>query len=415
MLLDSPSNRAIIDCARAIGIVLVICFHVVVGLTAVLPVDSLPQYIAALPGALNIAWQALGSEIVFLFSGFLLAYLLLRELLQTGRIDMLDYYVRRMSRIVPLYLIGLTLYAFTTDFTLFELLLNLLFVSKLFNAKTIIPVGWSLEVLAQTFLLLPVVVLMLMRSRRPVTIVVVAIVVSVGARYVALIGDPESYRTPIYSFFAGTSTPETLRDLYYHLGYRATPFLLGFLLAYLVLHKERSLLRLFARRGAAFVLIAASVIIIVATGFLPIQDAHSMLYALTTDEFWLWFWTLQRFIFALGVCGLTLCLWYGRSRLLAPLVWIANHDLWRVIAVNIYSIYLFHPVFLIPAAVIAFRTISRDEVGDVHVLEVVATMLVATVFSVLFAMILTRFVEAPARRRIQEFYRSSRKTPINPE
>ena len=67
------------------------------------------------------------------------------------------------------------------------------------------------------------------------------------------------------------------------------------------------------------------------------------------------------------------------------------------------------------AAVIAFRTTSRDAVGDVHVLEVAATMLVATVLSVLFAMLLTRFVEGPARHRIQAFYRSSRKTPINPE
>ena len=49
MLLDEQKNRQVIDCMRAIGIILVICFHVVVGVASLLEGADLAQYIAAIP------------------------------------------------------------------------------------------------------------------------------------------------------------------------------------------------------------------------------------------------------------------------------------------------------------------------------------------------------------------------------
>jgi len=117
MLLDEQTNRSVIDGMRAIGIVLVICFHVTIGLATLLEADSMQGYIDTLPSVVNIMWQALGSEIIFLFSGFLLSYLLMRELLHSGGIDVRDFYIRRLSRIIPLYLIALALYSLIRDFS----------------------------------------------------------------------------------------------------------------------------------------------------------------------------------------------------------------------------------------------------------------------------------------------------------
>lgn len=404
MLLDQQKNRAIIDFMRALGIILVICFHVVVGVASLLEADMMPDYIAAIPPVFNILWQAQGSELVFVFSGFLLSYLLLRELKLRGHIDLRDFYVRRAARIVPLYLVGLAFYALIGKWSWTDLVFNLLFISKLVDARTIIPVGWSLEVLVQSFLILPIVVLVFMRSRIPVTLTLGAIVVSLAARYLALAADPESYRIPIHMLLSGGSTPDTIDDLYYHLGYRATPFLLGFLMAYLVVYREALIERVFGGRLALGIMLPLSILIIIAASFLPVQDPTSWLYAVTDERFTFWYWVMQRFVFAVGICLLSLVFWHSSSRLFAPLIRLASWRMWHAVAENIYSIYLFHPVFLIPAAVVGFRTWKTEEVMPVHMLELLVTMVVAAILSTLLGKVLTRFIEAPSRNWLRNRY-----------
>ena len=397
MLLDTVAHRSIIDCMRAIGIILVICFHVTVGTASLLAPADLPEYVAAIPQPFNILWQALGSELIFLFSSFLLSYLLLREIIHHGRIDLRRFYMRRVSRILPMYVLALTFYCFITEFTAREFVLNTFFVSKLFGATTIVPVGWSLEVLMQFFLILPLFVLGMLRSRIPVILTLLAMGLCLVARYHALTADPESYRTPIYVMLSGTGTPDTLRDLYYHLHYRANPFLLGFLMAYLVLHREGLLLTLFASRLRTRAVVAVAAALMIGSGFLPIQDASSVLYTRMGDEFWIWFWTIHRFLFAIGVSLFALALWYGKSRLLGPFYRFAELRVWHTISSNIYSIYLFHPIFLIPAAVIGYRTIHKQDLMPVHLWEVLVVIVLVTFFANAFASILTRYIEVPAR------------------
>lgn len=405
LLLDSAANRRVIDGMRAVGIVLVICFHVIVGLSSLLEPDDLHRFVITFPNVFNIGWQAMGSEIIFLFSGFLLSYLLLRELLRHGSIDIGNFYVRRLSRIVPLYLIALLFYWMVRGYgftELHHLVMNLLFASKLFGFVTIIPIGWSLEVLVQSYLVLPFLVLAFMRSGHPVKMTLAAIVVGLAARYIALTLEPSSYEIRPYEFLYGVDPPRTQSDLYYQIYFRTTPFLLGFLLAYLVVYKDRVLQTVIGRASIATSLVVLSLLLIVISGFLPIQNQHSLLYRVTGDEFWRWFWTLQRFVFASGVCGLTLALWYSRVLLLKPFAWLLSRDVWTSVSHNIYSIYLFHPVFLIPAAAIAFRTYKVEEIVPIYTLEVLSIVVLVAVLSNWFGNLLTRHVEVPAQRRIRE-------------
>ncbi len=401
MFLNNKKNREIIDFLRATGILLVICFHVVAGVATLLTDAGYEQYVAAIPKVFNIAWQALGSELVFLFSGFLLSALLIRELQRAGRIDFRDFYVRRAARIVPLYLVGILLYAFIADFTAFELLLNLMFVSKLFDAETIIPVGWSLEVLVQFYLLCPLLVLLVMRSGHVIALTVAAIALSLGARLAALLADPQSYLTPIYEILLGAGTTTTQDSLYYHLAFRATPFLLGFLLAYLVICKQDALRRFFLHRLVPVPVLLAAIGLVGVGGFLPIHDPDSFLYTYFDSTFWLLFWTLQRFAFSLGICLFALCLWYGDHAFLRPLQWIARRRIWHTISANIYAIYLFHPVFLIPSAMIGFRALSIEGAIPIRFLEVLAVIALVITASTLFGRLVSRYFEWPAATRLK--------------
>lgn len=405
MLLDDYHHRSVIDFMRAVGILLVICFHVVLGITTLLQPAEVPGYIDRIPRVFNILWQALGSEIIFLFSGFLLSYLLLRELLQVGRIDVRDFYIRRLSRIVPLYAVALALYALVRDFSPGELLLNMLFVSRLFDVTTIVPVGWSLEVLVQSYLLLPFAVLLFVRSRMPIALCTITIAAFLALRFHAFAVDPASYQTPYYALFMGVDPTDTQQATYYLIQYRATPFLLGFLVAYLVVHKNVALEAVFRRRAMTPAIFLLSLLIVVASGFLPVHDPDGFIYAVAPERFWLYFWTLQRFVFSVGIAGFALAAWYGSSPVVRAFNRLARWRVWKTVSANIYSIYLFHPVFLIPGAAIGFWTISQEGILPVHIGEVIATILVVATLSTIFgALLTTRFLELPAQRWIRRRY-----------
>ena len=402
MLLDDHDHRSIIDFMRAVGILLVICFHVVLGITTLLEPGQVPAYIAEVPRVLNIWWQAMGSEIIFLFSGFLLSYLLMRELVKSGRIDIRDFYIRRLSRIVPLYAVALALYALVRGFHADELVLNVLFVSRLFDVTTIVPVGWSLEVLVQSYVLLPFVVLLFVRSRFPLVVCAASILAFLALRYYAFATDPISYTTPFYTFFLDEDPTDTQQATYYLLHYRATPFLLGFFVAHLVIYRNAMLEAVFRHRAVSLSVAAASLLLIAASAFLPIHDPKGFIYAIASDRFWLYFWTLQRFVFSIGICGITLVTWYGRSRIVRAFVRLSGWRVWKTVSANIYSIYLFHPAFLIPGAVIGFRAVSKEGILPVHLFEVLVTIVaVATLSTVFGALLTTKYLEIPAQRWIR--------------
>ena len=402
MLLDDNYNRAVVDFLRGTGILLVIGFHVVIGIALLLlETGGQPQYIEALPGIMNVFWQALGSELIFLASGFLLSYLLIRELRRDGRISVRDFYIRRGSRILPMYVIAIALYALIRDFGPLDLLLNFLFVSKWFGAETIIPVGWSLEVLVQAYILLPWVVIGLYRAGRPVLLCLLGLGVAVSLRAIAQILEPSSYELLPSEIIGGADPTQTQDDLYYLIWFRLTPFLLGLLMAHLVIHEETRLRAWFSRGWVTITVVAIGIVLIAGSGFLPVHDGGSFVYAWRDEVVWLWFWTLQRLVFALGCCMLALGLWFSRLPAMRPLEWLSQRRIWGRLSAGIYSIYLFHPVFLIPGAVIGFRATDVDQLGDVHMLEILAVIVLVTIMSLLFAMLLTRFVELPAQRWIR--------------
>ncbi|NOQ80273.1 MAG: hypothetical protein GQ546_12840, partial [Gammaproteobacteria bacterium] len=80
-------HNQIFDGVRAISIFLVIYFHVNYVIIKLLEGESLQNHIDSMPSILNISWQALGSEIIFFVSGYLLTMILLIEEKNHGHIS----------------------------------------------------------------------------------------------------------------------------------------------------------------------------------------------------------------------------------------------------------------------------------------------------------------------------------------
>lgn len=103
----------------------------------------------------------LGVILFFVLSGFLITHLLIAELNKTGTISLLNFYMRRILRIWPLYFLILLLSLYIGYGTIFHesLLYGVLFTPNIFDALfhpyVISPQIWSIGVEEQFYLIWP--------------------------------------------------------------------------------------------------------------------------------------------------------------------------------------------------------------------------------------------------------------------
>ena len=162
---DSGNYMPEIDGLRFIAVFL-IAFMMHIGnllLPAQLGVSSRGNYIYQL-----LLWEAgYGVQLFFIISGFILALPFAKEKLQRQKkVDLKNYYWKRVTRIEPLYIITMILYfamrVYLLHYNTFMELLPNFFASIFYvhnivynSASAINGVAWSLEVEVQFYLLAP--------------------------------------------------------------------------------------------------------------------------------------------------------------------------------------------------------------------------------------------------------------------
>lgn len=133
-----------------------------------------------------------GVRFFFVISGFLITYLMLREIQKTGRVSLKSFYVRRSLRILPVYFSFLFCVALVQGFgTLFipwrEWLYALTFTVNFGGAN--VPLGhlWTLGVEEQFYLLWPLVVglFCLIRTQRLVICLMIPVLLCPMLRFAA--------------------------------------------------------------------------------------------------------------------------------------------------------------------------------------------------------------------------------------
>lgn len=393
-------HNQIFDGFRALAILLVVFFHVNFGLIKLLPADALQQHIDQTPALFNISWHALGSEVIFFISGYLLTMILLLERGKHGRIDVRAFYIKRVARILPLYYVALLLYSLNGDYSAYEWLLNLLFISKFAGEATIIPVGWSLELQMQFFLLVPLLVIALQRSGRPMPVLLVSLVVLILLRYQLLAGDADFLQQKFADVVMGASPSQAQKDSYYLIHYRASALVIGMILAYLYVDHREALANRFRERGSMLMFSLLGCLLVVLFGFLPTHDAGSFFYTELSDTIYIWYMTLERSLFIVGVCLLMLKLLFSPG-MFAFLIPALGNRAFRVVSNSIYPIYLFHFPFVLLAFVLVYWTTDREMVTSADTWQLLALMLVSAVTATAFSWVVHRYIELPLQTRIR--------------
>jgi peptidoglycan/LPS O-acetylase OafA/YrhL len=160
---DALSRRLpSLDGIRAVCILLVIGAHV----------QRTVGFPAALEGINPWLFNgALGVNIFFVLSGFIITYLLAKEKQLTGGVSLKKFYIRRILRIVPVYYLFILVFALLDRFTLVDsdvcgYLTSLTFTKNFGCAQWLDGHLWSLSVEEQFYILWPPIALLLPKNRK---------------------------------------------------------------------------------------------------------------------------------------------------------------------------------------------------------------------------------------------------------
>ncbi|MCZ6797938.1 MAG: acyltransferase [Gammaproteobacteria bacterium] len=394
----SQERFAPIDGMRAITMLNVVLFHCLFGYTKIYDEEKNRLFVEGLPSYLNWVWQVRGSDCLFLVSGFLMGITLIREYQKTSSIDVMRFYKRRVMRIYPLFLVALAIYTMT-DFerNIQYIWSNLLFITN-FSAeyRNIVPVGWSLAVQMQFYLIVPFIVMMIFATRHRLLLFVLLFIAVVILRYVIVFTHPELNDTTQYSFYLGTATTRLQADLlYYNLHTRFGPFALGLIVAYIGLTKGAEITAMTER----FPLIN---IVAYGLGFGLMYWASYIAIHMPSDPYYqdlselrnLNYIASNKNLFITGFAIATFFAIYG-SKALNPIKWFVSRKFWYPIAQLILPIYFFHFIFIVLSAVLLFQTTDEEMVPVVGEYYLFALFFLTVFFTFIFSVIFHVFIEQP--------------------
>lgn len=381
-------RNPVLDLLRSVAIVHVVLFHVLHGIIRFVPQGDLSAVLNRYPSWMNFTWQPVGVDIIFMISAYLLALGLLRNIAQTGHIDLRAYYIRRVSRIIPLYYIAIVIFAIAQKETLIDVVMAFGFVQFLLTGKAVVPVGWSMEVMTLVYICLPAIIALLLRTKRPLVWMFVAIILSLLLRYGALAARPDQAVILFTHLLDRHTVLPLAEDLYFRPWFRLTPFLVGIALAVFVARHPAMIVTAPIR----IALCAAAAILIYLALFLPIHDPASWIYASTSPQFWVCYWTINGAAFAVAASLMIIASMGMQITIRGP---------WAMISRNIMGIYLFHMPLILVGAIIVFRSTAPEALSNATVWHVWGIFLVAITLSMGVSALLTRFVETPIQMALR--------------
>lgn len=390
---------ATLDGARAITVLLMVLFHVMFGIVVLFDehLDRVDSFISSMPRYIDWFWQSQGSDPLFMLCGLLVSYTLFREYDKTSTIQVKRFYIRRLMRIFPVFILALLIFTPTDKDNIEHLWSNVLFMSNYIEGQRhVIPVGWSLDVQMHFYFLLPFLIFIMYAIPWRIAYLVFLCVGSVAVRYFVVTSDPEIYERPFYEIVYDREFGSHLANvLYYDLDVRMGAFFMGMLTAYLHYYKGAQIKAFLGRHLLInTLLVLAAMVMIVGSFYFPIINKQAEMYINFDPIFNLWYLVLNKYIYTFGLSMLLLLALcpVGLSKWVE---WVLSWPVWHPVAQLIFPIYLFHMAFLLPAAVITFGTIDRDAIEVVHVRQIFSLFFLTVLFSMGFAALVHVYIEKP--------------------
>jgi len=398
VFVGSEERFAPVDGMRAITMLNVVLFHCLFGFTKMYDNEKNYQFVDNLPGYLNWVWQVRGSDCLFLVSGFLMGITLIREYQRDSSINVMRFYKRRVMRIYPLFVVALLIYMMVDfDRNIQYLWSNLLFITNFSpEYRNIVPVGWSLAVQMQFYLISPFIVMAFYLSKHRLLLFILLIVAVQILRYVVVFTHPQLNDQPQYYYYLDMSETRLQADLlYYNLHTRFGPFAFGLLIAYIGLTKGKEI-SAYSERFPSINLVGYLVAFFLMwwASYIAIHDPADPYYQNLSELRNLNYIATNKNLFVSGFAVLMFFAIYG-SKTLNPIKWFVSRKFWFPITQLILPIYFFHFIFLVLSVVLIFGTTDEAAVPVVSEFHIFAVFVLTVLFTFIFSVFFHVFVEQP--------------------
>ena len=407
---DGAARFPGLDGLRALAILLVILFHgFFFTQYAFQEHHQFPEFADQVPRLLTWVWQGdKGVDVFFVLSGFPMGWMLCGEHARTRQLSWRRFYLRRWGRIYPAYILALLLYL-PSGRNIEYFWANLIPVNNLISLEKIyIPWSWSLTIELQFYLLCPLLVWAMVRSRFGWLGVLGLTGLAVLYRGHTLLQHPEIYQHSVLDLYLADDREGVLSymgGLYTNFIARCPPLLCGLLLGYAAsTHLEK--LRCWLNRPGL-----PEGLVLLALGTLGVIFSFETYVPSTNNPAWsnnahFCYILLGRPLTGLAIAVLVVLLIVN-----VRLCWLhglLGHKAWFPVAQVSYSMYLFHPPFLFLSFGLLHGTspVSTLSLGDVFSVIGLGTLL-CFAFGCLTFILLERPCLRWVRQRTSSTYSSA--------
>lgn len=381
------ANGNPIDGLRGISILMVVLFHCFFILKVALSPTAFAVFISGLPSLAQVGFNFdKAVDIFFVVSGHLIGAALLREKISTGSVGLSPFYRRRFFRIVPLFWVALLLYgsfAWKGDWA--SLIGSLFFVENLFPSLTkIVPVGWSLAIEVQFYVLIPFLFLL------PVPVIFrvlwTLLALTIAIRLGLLLLNPDFYRvSPLAYLIGGISGAALLDTLYYPTWARASPIVLGLLIP-LMIHFHAEWFRR-RKRHLHWFGVACLVVGLLFPSYASEEIANPLLQLLGL--------TLDRSLVGLAVAIFILSWELNQLKPAKFVQRLLSHWALAMWGRLVYPVYLFHLPMVAIAFLAVFGTTKPARIQGASISDLLLAYPIALLLTLVLALLLHILIERP--------------------
>ena len=390
------SQTRVLDGFRALSILYVIVFHAFyLPQPAFVDLPHFIDFVETMPTYLNWVWHGdAGVDMFFILSGFLITGLMLREQDRNGHVHVGRFYQHRVLRILPVYVFAVMLYSIPENSNRAYFWATLLFVNNFLPLdKILIPWSWSLSIEAQFYLLFPLLFVLLVKSRRPITWLVLLFLGATLIRYLVILWYSPLYLQPFFHHAIATPGHRPVlmfEKIYMNLYTRMGPLLLGVLMAWLY-YRHHARVQGFLNRhaGLASALVVVGIVLAAAVTSVAVFNPNIA----RSEAFNLHYMAWYRNLFSLGMALVLFMSLFGVG-LGRVFYLVLSQRFWYPIAQSAYSTYLFH----IPFLAVGYWLVLDGQVDNLThlgLVEIAGAIGLAMLFSFIFSLMIYLFIERP--------------------
>lgn len=394
---------------RAISCLMIIMYHCFILLFMVLK-DRTPEFINTnIPSFFTFLLSFDKSvDVFFILSAFLITRHLLDEVERKESIDLISFYKRRLYRVYPLFFVALCIYSlmYLNHLTVGKLAYNLSFLGNTLG-YTIIPVGWTLDIEMQFYLLIPLFVYFIHKTKAYFTIPLL-LLISVVIRYKVGQGiSNEALEVSTLNLLTSKHYKSFMHGLYYPTYSRFGSLIIGIIWAY-VDKFYRGKVKIGSLFSYLIFFIALSALIFSIN--LPIF--HTKIFGLSNN---IHVFSWHRLIFSLSfVSILILCDFNLISKKIIKLIkGTLELKFWRVFSQLSYSIYLFHFPIVAISYVLVFQTTNPKNITTANIFHVFLAFIITTALSTYLSIFMYKYIEVPFIKKGKHVHKQKNNLVIN--